>query len=85
MHMALTHDTVSGHALLYALLAFSSLRHSGLHQETMQFKVAALQALSASAKGATQGSAEAAQHVATCMLLCAFEVSYEECASILPA
>ncbi|KAI1873906.1 uncharacterized protein JN550_003175 [Neoarthrinium moseri] len=40
----------------------------------MQFKVAALQALSASAKVATQGPLEAAQHVATCMLLCSFEI-----------
>ncbi|KAI3325555.1 fungal-specific transcription factor domain-containing protein [Xylariaceae sp. AK1471] len=74
MHMALAHDTVSGHAILYALLAFSSLHRSGLHQETMQFKVTALQALSASAKRAAQGLVEAAIHVATCMLLCAFEI-----------
>ncbi|KAK9424073.1 putative Zn(2)-C6 fungal-type domain-containing protein [Seiridium unicorne] len=54
MHMALAHDTVSGQALISALLAFSSLRRAGLHHETMQFKVA-------------QGLAGATQHVAACV------------------
>ncbi|KAI8625235.1 fungal-specific transcription factor domain-containing protein [Xylariaceae sp. FL1651] len=74
MRMTLTQDTVSGEALFYALLAFSSLHRSGPHRETMTFKVTALQALSASAKGAAQGWVEATQHVAACMLLCAFEI-----------
>ncbi|TGJ78719.1 hypothetical protein E0Z10_g10049 [Xylaria hypoxylon] len=74
MHMVFTHDTVSRRALLYALLAFSSLHRSGLHRETMLFKVTALEALSASAEEAAQGSVEAAQHVAACMTLCAFEI-----------
>ncbi|KAK6069914.1 zinc-finger transcription factor [Seiridium cupressi] len=64
MHMALAHDTVSGQALLSALLAFSSLRRAGLHHETMQFKVTALQALSTSSQEVAQGLAGAAQHVA---------------------
>jgi hypothetical protein len=80
MQMALTQDTGSAHAILHALLAFSSLHRSGRSQETLQFKVTALQALSASSKQAAQGSADAAQHVATCMLLCAFEVGYGGCA-----
>ncbi|KAK6078950.1 hypothetical protein SCUP234_05876 [Seiridium cupressi] len=74
MHMALAHDTVSGQALLSALLAFSSLRRAGLHHETMQFKVTALQALSTSSQEVAQGLAGAAQHVAACMVLCAFEI-----------
>ncbi|KAI1274040.1 fungal-specific transcription factor domain-containing protein [Xylaria sp. FL0933] len=80
MQMVFTHDTVSRRALFYALLAFSSLHRSGLHRETMALKVTALAALSASAKEAAQGSVEAAQHVAACMLLCAFEVSQGHCA-----
>lgn len=75
MHMIFAHDTVSRRALFYALLAFSSLHRSGLHHQTILFKVAALEALAASTKEAAQGSAEAAQHVAACMILCAFEVS----------
>ncbi|GAW20953.1 hypothetical protein ANO14919_104660 [Xylariales sp. No.14919] len=74
MHMIFTRDTVSRRALFYALLAFSSLHRSGLHRDTMLLKVAALKALSASAKEAAQGAAEAAQHVAACMILCAFEI-----------
>lgn len=74
MRMALAHDTASGRALFYALLAVSSLRRSGLHLEAIQFKVAALHALSASTKAGALSSAEAAQHVATCMLLGTFEV-----------
>ncbi|KAI0972452.1 fungal-specific transcription factor domain-containing protein [Xylaria arbuscula] len=74
MQMVFTHDTVSRRALFYALLAFSSLHRTGLHQETMSFKVTALKALSDSAKEAAQGSVEAAQHVAACMILCAFEI-----------
>ncbi|KAI1126523.1 fungal-specific transcription factor domain-containing protein [Nemania abortiva] len=74
MHMMFTHDTVSRRALSYAMLAYSSLHRSGLHRQTMLFKVTALEALSASANEATQGSAEAAQHVAACMILCAFEI-----------
>ncbi|KAI1419556.1 fungal-specific transcription factor domain-containing protein [Xylaria sp. FL1777] len=74
MHMIFTSDTVSRRALLYALLAFSSLHRGGLHQETMLLKVTALAALSASAKEAAQGPVEAAQHVAACMILCGFEI-----------
>ncbi|KAI0812179.1 fungal-specific transcription factor domain-containing protein [Xylaria sp. FL0064] len=74
MQMIFTHDTVSRRALVYALLAFSSLHRGGLHRETMSLKVTALAALSTSAKEAAQGSVEAAQHVAACMLLCAFEI-----------
>lgn len=73
--MVFTSDTVSRRALLHALLAFSSLHRSGLHRKTMSLKVAALGALSASAKEASQGMVEAAQHVAACMILCSFEVS----------
>ncbi|KAI1308374.1 fungal-specific transcription factor domain-containing protein [Xylaria venustula] len=74
MQMTFTNDTVSRRALFYALLAFSSLHRTGLHRETMSFKVTALKALSESAKEAAQGSIEAAQHVAACMILCAFEI-----------
>ncbi|KAI1266678.1 fungal-specific transcription factor domain-containing protein [Xylariaceae sp. FL1019] len=74
MSMTLAYDTLPGQGLFCALLAFSSLRRSGLHQETMKFKVAALHALSASAKEAAKGWVEAVQHVATLMVLCAFEI-----------
>ncbi|KAI0543413.1 fungal-specific transcription factor domain-containing protein [Xylaria curta] len=72
--MAFTSDTISRRALLHALLAFSSLHRSGLHRKTMSLKIAALGALSASAKEVSQGFVEAAQHVAACMILCSFEI-----------
>ncbi|KAJ3541913.1 hypothetical protein NM208_g4379 [Fusarium decemcellulare] len=74
MRMAVSTDTVPAAALLYALFAVSSLRRDGLHLEAVQFKIAALQALSTSAKEGALNSAEATQHVATCMLLCSFEI-----------
>ncbi|KAI0376219.1 fungal-specific transcription factor domain-containing protein [Hypomontagnella monticulosa] len=74
IRMALAHDTTSGLALFYALLAFSSLRRNGLHQQAVRLKVAALHYLSASAKESPLSSTEAAQHVAASMLLSAFEI-----------
>ncbi|KAF7562897.1 hypothetical protein G7046_g1234 [Stylonectria norvegica] len=74
MRLAISYDTVPGGALYYALLAVSSLHRSGLQVEAVQFKVAALQALSASARDCPLDPIEAAQHVATCMLLCTFEI-----------
>ncbi|KAI1336224.1 fungal-specific transcription factor domain-containing protein [Xylariaceae sp. FL0016] len=74
MPMALAHDTASGQAVLYAMLAFASIHRSGLHQQTMQFKISALRALSVSADQATDRGIDAAHHIATCMLLCAFEL-----------
>ncbi|KAI9158029.1 hypothetical protein HJFPF1_06015 [Paramyrothecium foliicola] len=73
MQMALF-DTSSAQALLNALLAFSSLRRNGRHREAIAFKLAATQALAASANRAAMNWVEAAQHVAACMLLCAFEI-----------
>lgn len=71
-------DTVTGLAVFYALLAFSSLRLNGLHQQAMQLKISALHSLSASAKKGPLSLAEAAQHVAASMLLGAFEVGNGE-------
>jgi hypothetical protein len=76
--MAMADDTVTGLAVFYALLAFSSLRLNGLHQQAMQLKISALHSLSASAKKGPLSLAEAAQHVAASMLLGAFEVGNGE-------
>ncbi|KAH7327722.1 fungal-specific transcription factor domain-containing protein [Stachybotrys elegans] len=73
LRMAL-YDTAPGRALLYAVLAMSSLHRSGPNQEAIQFKVAALQHLATSVKTTHQYCMEAAQHVATCMLLCTYEI-----------
>ncbi|CAG9940344.1 unnamed protein product [Clonostachys rosea f. rosea IK726] len=74
IRMAFASDTDAGRALLYALLAVSALRRSGFHEETLQFKVAALHALSKSSGVASLGTTESVQHVAACMLLGAFEI-----------
>lgn len=76
--MAMADDTVTRLAVFYALLAFSSLRLNGLHQQAIQFKISALHSLSASAKKGPLSLAEAAQHVAASMLLGAFEVGNRE-------
>ncbi len=74
--MAMQHDTVLGSALLYALLAFSSLRRSGVHEQALQLKISALQSLSASTHDGPLTPVEAAQHLATSMLLGSFEVGH---------
>jgi hypothetical protein len=74
IRMALADDTVTGLAVFYALLAFSSLRLNGLHQQALQLKISALHYLSASAEKGQLSLAEAAQHVAASMLLSTFEV-----------
>jgi hypothetical protein len=72
--MAMEDDAVTRLAVYYALLAFSTLRLNGLHQQAIQLKVLAIHSLSASAKKEPLSLAEAAQHVAASMLLGSFEV-----------
>ncbi|KAJ3578276.1 hypothetical protein NPX13_g2299 [Xylaria arbuscula] len=74
MHMIFTQDTLSRQALFKAVIGFSSLHRYGPNRQAMAFKVAALAALSASAEEAARGPVEAAQHIAACMVLCAFEI-----------
>ena len=74
MRMALEGDTLPARALFCAILALSSLRRNGLHRQALAFKVSAIEALSSSIKDGALNSSEIAQHVATCMLLCTFEV-----------
>lgn len=72
--MALAQDAVSGTALFYALLAFSSLHRYGINEQAVQLKIQALQSLSASVTEEPLVTTEAAQHVAASMLLGSFEV-----------
>ncbi|CAI6014018.1 unnamed protein product [Clonostachys chloroleuca] len=74
LRMALARDTNSGLAIFYAILAISSLCRSGLHQEAVQYKLAAIHVLFESVKGGSMSPADVAQHVAACMLLAAFEI-----------
>lgn len=76
LRMAISHDTVSGSALFYALLAFAALRRNGVHQQALQLKILALHSLSASTNDGPSTPVEAAQHLATSMLLGSFEVGY---------
>ncbi|KAL1863851.1 hypothetical protein VTK73DRAFT_6351 [Phialemonium thermophilum] len=73
LSMVMPHGTAAGSALLYALLAFSALRRSGLHQQALELKIAALQTLSASAEKGPLPRDEAVRHLATSMLLGSFE------------
>ncbi|KAI0181362.1 fungal-specific transcription factor domain-containing protein [Hypoxylon sp. FL1284] len=74
MRMALTSGTDLGLALFYSLLAFSALHRDGFSKQAMQLKIAAIRCLSAFTKEEPMTSAEAAQHVATSMLLGAFDI-----------
>jgi hypothetical protein len=73
--MALSDDSLPSKALLFALLAVSSQYRDGLQSQAVQFKLSAISALAKSAKNGSLGTTDAAQHVATGMLLCSFEVS----------
>lgn len=75
LSMALTQDAVSGLALFYALLAFSSLHRNGINEQAIQLKIQALQFLSAAVTDDPLVLSQAAQHVAASMLLGSFEVS----------
>ncbi|KAG8163033.1 hypothetical protein KVR01_007511 [Diaporthe batatas] len=74
LSMAMTQDTVSGLACLYAVLAFSSLHRYGINEQALQLKVQAIQSLSASVAGEPLTSEQATQHVAASMILGAFEI-----------
>ncbi|KAH7016430.1 fungal-specific transcription factor domain-containing protein [Microdochium trichocladiopsis] len=74
IRMALANDSILGLALFQALLAYSSVHRSGVDQRALQLKISALHTLSAFNKATPLSSAEAAQHVATSMLLGAFDI-----------
>ncbi|KAI3327809.1 hypothetical protein HD806DRAFT_484001 [Xylariaceae sp. AK1471] len=74
VRMALMNHTITSRAVLHAILAFASLHRDGLHLQAVQHKTAAVGALAASAKSGINAATEAAQHVATNMLLCSFEI-----------
>ena len=73
IRMALTDDSPSARAVLWSLLALSSLHRYGLQLQAAQLKISAIKALVASSEGGI-GVMEAAQHIAAGMLLCSFEV-----------
>ncbi|KAF5859859.1 hypothetical protein ETB97_002350 [Aspergillus alliaceus] len=59
---------------LQTLLALSSLQCDGLQSQAPELKISALRALTATSNG-NIGATQAAQHDATGMLLCSFEVN----------
>jgi hypothetical protein len=73
LNLALLDDTSSARSLLFALLAFSSLHHSGPNERSAQLKLSSLHHLAASPKGDPELATEAAQQVAASMLLSAFD------------
>ncbi|KAF5596090.1 hypothetical protein FPANT_4433 [Fusarium pseudoanthophilum] len=74
MRMAMTNSSPSSSALLYALLAYSSLHHHGLSETALKFKVQALHLLSTSVENGELSLVGASQHVAASMVLGSFEV-----------
>ncbi|KAH8891149.1 hypothetical protein GQ53DRAFT_687393 [Thozetella sp. PMI_491] len=74
IRMALVSDSASASAVLHAVLAYSSLHRTGLHQQAVQLKVSTLQLLSASVRQGPPSGTEAAQQAAASMLLGAFEI-----------
>ncbi|KAF7616968.1 hypothetical protein AFCA_004841 [Aspergillus flavus] len=80
LRMALTNDSASSAAVREALLAFASVHRHGLQSQGIEFKVSAIRALG-KASHTNIGVAEALQHVAACMLLCAFEIHTASCTS----
>lgn len=74
--MAFSSGTPASQALLYSLLAFSSLHRHGPQSQALQHKVGALSKLSESIARGAHGE-EAFQHSAASMVLCAFEVQQQ--------
>jgi hypothetical protein len=75
MATALSHNSPPYQAAQYGLLAVSSLHRYGLQRQAAQYKIAAIRALSESTTKTDLTFSEASLLVATCMLLCSFEVS----------
>ncbi|PLB49745.1 hypothetical protein P170DRAFT_456280 [Aspergillus steynii IBT 23096] len=80
IRMCLTSNTPSATAVLHSMLALSSLHLYGLQDQAGQLKLSALKALAA-ASWIDIGPMAAAQHVATGMLLCSFEIHRASCTS----
>ncbi|RAQ42686.1 hypothetical protein AFGD_010094 [Aspergillus flavus] len=80
LRMALTNDSASSAAVRQALLAFASVHCHGLQSQGIELKVSAIRALGKASHN-NIGVAEALQHVAACMLLCAFEIHTASCTS----
>ncbi|KAI1747826.1 fungal-specific transcription factor domain-containing protein [Xylaria castorea] len=74
IRLALLDYTIPSRAVLHALLALSSLIRDGFQLQAAQHKTAAVGALRASARNGINSTTDAAQHVATNMLLCSFEI-----------
>lgn len=74
IRLALWGNMSSTTALIHAMLAVSSLHRHGLQSQAVQLKIRALRSLGASI-GNNLDPREAAQHIATGLLLCSFEVT----------
>ncbi|KAI0555996.1 fungal-specific transcription factor domain-containing protein [Xylaria curta] len=74
IRLALSDHTIPSRAVLHAVLALSSLVRDSFQLQAAQHKTAAVGALRASATNGINSTAEAAQHIATNMLLCSFEI-----------
>ncbi|KAJ5272375.1 hypothetical protein N7478_007500 [Penicillium angulare] len=74
MRLALVNDPQPATAVLRSIPALSSVHRDGLQSQAADLKISALRALITAPK-CDIGSIEAAQHVASVMLLCSFEVS----------
>jgi hypothetical protein len=71
--MSLSSHDPSSRAILYSLLALSSLHRYGRQRQALQLRTAALNALVESSKTLLVDPTAAAQHVAAGMLLCTSE------------
>ncbi|KAF2682327.1 hypothetical protein K458DRAFT_370106 [Lentithecium fluviatile CBS 122367] len=80
MRIGLTGNSPSSSAVVYALLAHSSLHRYGVQEQAFKLKISSLKALAA-ASTSELSATEAIQHVAAGMLLCSFEVHQSSCTS----
>uniref|UniRef100_A0A0B7KLS0 Uncharacterized protein n=3 Tax=Bionectria ochroleuca TaxID=29856 RepID=A0A0B7KLS0_BIOOC len=74
MRMAALDDTPSSQGLIHAMAAFSALHGNFDKIQALLSERLAIRALRAAAHQAFQGSIQALQHVAACILLCSVEI-----------
>ncbi|KAH7175023.1 fungal-specific transcription factor domain-containing protein [Fusarium flagelliforme] len=74
MRMALSNNTPTSRAILYAMLAVSSLHRDGIQSQAVRYKIASISALAASTRDMSWGRSEAAAQVAASMLLSSSEI-----------
>ncbi|KAI1157044.1 fungal-specific transcription factor domain-containing protein [Nemania diffusa] len=80
VRLALLDDSISSRAVWLSLLAFSATHRHHVYVQSVEYKIAAIEALAALPTNEIS-TKEAMQHIAAGMLLCSLEIHHTSCTS----